>query len=95
MQHAKGSSISEGNVRVDGYSFPLCRKIVETMQKRKENFHVQTFCVLGHNTKKDSQGNAYPIFSGFLVSSSFGNSLFSKWQIEVQSIVKHCIQFLA
>ncbi|XVF79578.1 hypothetical protein PTKIN_Ptkin15bG0000400 [Pterospermum kingtungense] len=70
---AKGSSISKGNVRVDGYSFPLCRKLVETMQKRLENFHVQTFCVLGHNTKKDSQGNASPIFSGFLVEPSSGS----------------------
>ena len=95
MQNSKGSSISEGNVRLDGYSFPLCRKIVETMQKRQENFHVRTLCVLGHNTKNDSQGNAYPIFNGFLVSSSFDNSLISKWQMEVQSLVKHYIQFLA
>ncbi|XWS35474.1 hypothetical protein CRYUN_Cryun20dG0000400 [Craigia yunnanensis] len=71
--NAKGSSISEGNVRLGGYSFPLCRKIVETMQKRRENFHVRTLCVLGHNTKNDSQGNAYPIFNGFLVELSSGS----------------------
>ncbi|XVF24860.1 hypothetical protein REPUB_Repub13aG0163800 [Reevesia pubescens] len=71
--HAKGSSIFEENGRLDGYSFPLCRKIVETMQKRRENFHVQTLCVLGHNTKKDFQGNTYPIFNGFLVELSSGS----------------------
>ncbi|XVE50269.1 hypothetical protein DITRI_Ditri01bG0148600 [Diplodiscus trichospermus] len=71
--HAKGSSISEGNVMMDGYSFPLCRKIVETMQNRPEKFRVQTLCVLGHNTKNDSQGNAYPIFNGFLVEPSTGS----------------------
>ncbi|XP_022765601.1 protein N-terminal asparagine amidohydrolase isoform X1 [Durio zibethinus] len=71
--HANDSTISEGNARVDGFSFPLCRKIVETMQKRQENFHVQTLCVLGHNTKRDSQRNAYPIFNGFLVEPSSGS----------------------
>ncbi|XP_021281373.1 protein N-terminal asparagine amidohydrolase isoform X4 [Herrania umbratica] len=71
--HAKGICGPEGNERMDGYSFPLCTKIVETLQKRQENFHVQTLCVLGHNTKTDSQGNAYPIFSGFLVESSTGS----------------------
>ncbi|XVE76670.1 hypothetical protein DITRI_Ditri13aG0000300 [Diplodiscus trichospermus] len=71
--HTKGSSISEGNVIMDGYSFPLCRKIVETMQNRPEKFHVQALCVLRHNTKNDSQGNAYPIFNGFLVEPSTGS----------------------
>ncbi|XP_022765602.1 protein N-terminal asparagine amidohydrolase isoform X2 [Durio zibethinus] len=73
VHHANDSTISEGNARVDGFSFPLCRKIVETMQKRQENFHVQTLCVLGHNTKRDSQRNAYPIFNGFLVEPSSGS----------------------
>ncbi|XP_021281374.1 protein N-terminal asparagine amidohydrolase isoform X5 [Herrania umbratica] len=73
VHHAKGICGPEGNERMDGYSFPLCTKIVETLQKRQENFHVQTLCVLGHNTKTDSQGNAYPIFSGFLVESSTGS----------------------
>ncbi|XP_017969672.1 PREDICTED: protein N-terminal asparagine amidohydrolase isoform X1 [Theobroma cacao] len=71
--HAKGTHQPEGNARMDGFSFPLCTKMVETLQKRQENFHVQTLCVLGHNTKTDSQGNAYPIFSGFLVECSTGS----------------------
>ncbi|KAK6240268.1 hypothetical protein QUC31_005737 [Theobroma cacao] len=71
--HAKGTRQPEGNARMDGFSFPLCTKMVETLQKRQENFHVQTLCVLGHNTKTDSQGNAYPIFSGFLVECSTGS----------------------
>ncbi|OMO69791.1 DNA repair protein Sae2/CtIP [Corchorus capsularis] len=71
--HAKARRTSEENPRLDGYSFPLCTKIVETMQKRCENFHIQTLCVLGHNTKKDSEGNAYPIFNGFLVEPSTGS----------------------
>ncbi|KDO46063.1 hypothetical protein CISIN_1g019099mg [Citrus sinensis] len=38
-----------------------------------EKFHVQTLHVLGHNTKRDSQGNAYPIFHGFLVKTCTGS----------------------
>ncbi|XP_052490081.1 protein N-terminal asparagine amidohydrolase isoform X1 [Gossypium raimondii] len=68
--HASGRSISQG--KRDGYSIPLCRKIVETMQKRPEKFHVKTLCVLRHNTKYDSQGNALPIFNGLLVETSSG-----------------------
>ncbi|MBA0795371.1 hypothetical protein Gohar_006237 [Gossypium harknessii] len=68
--HASGQSISQG--KRDGYSIPLCRKIVETMQKRPEKFHVKTLCVLRHNTKYDSQGNALPIFNGLLVETSSG-----------------------
>ncbi|KAK4591709.1 hypothetical protein RGQ29_016231 [Quercus rubra] len=30
---------------------------------RHENFHVQNLSVLGHNTRRDSKGNAYPIFN--------------------------------
>ena len=68
MQHANGTAISECYSDMDGYSLPLCRKLVDTLQRRQEKFHVQTLHVLGHNTKRDSQGNAYPIFHGFLVS---------------------------
>ncbi|KAG8485070.1 hypothetical protein CXB51_021219 [Gossypium anomalum] len=68
--HASGRSISQG--KRDGYSIPLCRKIVETMQKRPEKFHVKTLCVLRHNTKYNSQGNALPIFNGLLVETSSG-----------------------
>lgn len=52
----------------EGYSFPLCCKLVETLHKRRENFHIQTLFVLGHNTKLDAQGNTCPIFNGCLVS---------------------------
>lgn len=68
MQHANVTTMSECYSDMDGYSPPLCRKLVDTLQRRQEKFHVQTLHVLGHNTKRDSQGNAYPIFHGFLVS---------------------------
>lgn len=71
MQHANVISTSESYTELAGYSTPLCVKLVETMQKRNEKFHIQTLFVLGHNTKRDSQGNAYPIFHGFLVSIRF------------------------
>ncbi|KAH9774678.1 protein N-terminal asparagine amidohydrolase [Citrus sinensis] len=48
-------------------------KLVDTLQRRQEKFHVQTLHVLGHNTKRDSQGNAYPIFHGFLVETCTGS----------------------
>jgi protein N-terminal asparagine amidohydrolase len=56
----------------EGYSFPLCCKLVETLQKRRENFHIQTLFILGHNTKLDSQANTCPIFNGCLVNTSTG-----------------------
>lgn len=56
----------------EGYSLPLCSKIVEALQNREENFHLQTLCVLGHNTKQDSNGNPVPIISGFLVDTLSG-----------------------
>ncbi|KAJ4892302.1 protein N-terminal asparagine amidohydrolase family protein [Raphanus sativus] len=56
----------------EGYSFPLCCKLVETLHKRRENFHIQTLFVLGHNTKLDAQGNTCPIFNGCLVNTSTG-----------------------
>lgn len=68
MQHANVSTMSECYSDADGYSLPLCTKLVDTMQRRREKFHIQTLHVLGHNTKQDSQGNAHPIFHGFLVS---------------------------
>ncbi|CAH8392119.1 unnamed protein product [Eruca vesicaria subsp. sativa] len=55
-----------------GYSFPLCCKLVYTLQKRRENFHIQTLFILGHNTKLDGQGNTCPIFNGCLVNTSTG-----------------------
>lgn len=46
---------------------PLCSKIVEALQSRQENFHIQTLCVLRHNTVRASGGDAHPIVSGFMV----------------------------
>lgn len=54
-----------------GHSFPLCSKIIESLRSRSEYFHMKTLCVLGHNTKKDSYGNTFPIISGFLVGYLF------------------------
>lgn len=71
MQHANGTTVSESQAELDGYSLPLCTKIVDTLQKRHEKFHIQTLFVLGHNTEMDSEGNACPIFNGFLVSFRF------------------------
>ncbi|KAH9710349.1 protein N-terminal asparagine amidohydrolase [Citrus sinensis] len=73
LDHANVTTISECYSDMDGYSLPLCRKLVDTLQRRQEKFHVQTLHVLGHNTKRDSQGNAYPIFHGFLVETCTGS----------------------
>lgn len=64
---------SKKRTNLDGYSFPLCQKIIKTLEKSSINFHVQLLHVLDHNTRRDSQGNAYPIFHGFLVSLMFSN----------------------
>ena len=71
VQHGNDSSRSESEVKLDGHSFPLCSKIVETLKMREEKFHFQTLCVLAHNTRRDSEGNTCPIFNGVLVSFSF------------------------
>ncbi|GLT39762.1 hypothetical protein SLA2020_323270 [Shorea laevis] len=72
--HANNRSTnSKWCAKPDGHSFPLCAKIVETLQKRQENFHIQTLFVLGHNTERDSQGNACPIVKGLLVETSTGS----------------------
>lgn len=65
MQNANGGG---DYAKPEGYSFPLCCKLVETLQKRRENFHIKTLFILGNNTKLDAQGNACPIFNGCLVS---------------------------
>ncbi|XP_057458315.1 protein N-terminal asparagine amidohydrolase isoform X2 [Lotus japonicus] len=73
LQHANGSnSVSESQADLDGYSFPLCSKIVHALGSREEKFHVRTMCVLGHNTRKDSDGKTYPIFNGFVVETATG-----------------------
>ncbi|CAI9269852.1 unnamed protein product [Lactuca saligna] len=55
-----------------GYSFPLCMKIVEKLAESKVKFEIRNFQVLKHNTRWDSEGNAYPIFHGLLVETSNG-----------------------
>ncbi|KAK7841958.1 hypothetical protein CFP56_014672 [Quercus suber] len=72
MQYAYSSTRSESQEHLDGHSFPLCAKIVEALFTRPDNFHVQTLFVLGHNTRRDSEGNAYRIFHGLVVETSTG-----------------------
>ncbi|WVY99687.1 hypothetical protein V8G54_025757 [Vigna mungo] len=72
LQQGNGSAISESPAYLDGYSFPLCSKIVHTLWSRDEKFHLQTFCVLGHNTRRDSDGKTYPFFNGFVVETASG-----------------------
>ncbi|KAL8262520.1 hypothetical protein R6Q59_023869 [Mikania micrantha] len=57
---------------VEGYSFPLCMKIVETLAQSVFKFEIRNFQVLKHNTRRDSKGNAYPIFHGLVVETSSG-----------------------
>lgn len=68
LRHVRGKHMKYG-----GYSFPLCAKIVETLEENYRKFDIQTLHVLRNNTRKDSQGNAYPICSGFLVKPSTGS----------------------
>ncbi|KAK7323940.1 hypothetical protein VNO77_27442 [Canavalia gladiata] len=72
LQQANGSTVSESPANLDGYSFPLCSKIVHTLWSREEKFHIRTICVLGHNTRRDSDGNTYPFCNGFAVESTTG-----------------------
>lgn len=76
VQLDDGSIESENDEDLGGYSIPLCSKIVDTLCSREEKFHIRTTCVLGHNTKRDSDGNTYPIFNGFVVSFCFQIFLF-------------------
>ncbi|XP_058225181.1 protein N-terminal asparagine amidohydrolase [Rhododendron vialii] len=72
-QHASIGTRPESKEKMEGYSFPLCAKIVEALQRSRERFHLNTFHVLWHNTRWDSQGNACPVFHGFLVETSTGS----------------------
>lgn len=74
MQSVNRGTKSRNRTKLDGYSFSLCTKIIETLRKSNVNFHIQTLHVLGHNTRWDSLGHAFPIFNGFLVSFDFMNS---------------------
>lgn len=62
-------------IKSEGYSYPLCAKIVDALRNRSEKFQIQTLHVLGHNTKWDSEGIGYPIFHGFVVSLSYWISI--------------------
>lgn len=72
-EQANGKSGLGSREHSAGHSLPLCSKIVESLQTRRENFHIQTLCVLGHNTRRDTDGVAYPIANGFLVETSTGS----------------------
>ncbi|XP_059649054.1 protein N-terminal asparagine amidohydrolase isoform X2 [Cornus florida] len=72
-QHADIGTRSESHSKLDRHSFRLCMKIVEILQRRREKFHIQTLHVLGHNTGWNSEGNAVPVFNGFLVETSTGS----------------------
>ncbi|KAI8545722.1 hypothetical protein RHMOL_Rhmol07G0060500 [Rhododendron molle] len=67
LDHASNGTRPESKEKMEGYSFPLCVKIVEALQRSRERFHLNTFHVLWHNTRWDSQGNACPVFHGFLL----------------------------
>ncbi|KAL6493894.1 hypothetical protein OROGR_031803 [Orobanche gracilis] len=60
----------KSRTKMEGYSYPLCAKIIETLRNRSEKFRIQTFHVLGHNTKWDCEGIGYPVFHGFVDTST-------------------------
>ncbi|WCJ19012.1 protein N-terminal asparagine amidohydrolase family protein [Euphorbia peplus] len=72
-KYSNGTNRSRRSHKMDDYSYPLCTKIIETLSKRLETFHIQTLHVLGHNTKRDSEGNACPLFNGFMVETATGS----------------------
>lgn len=71
LQFLKSCTRSESLAKLEGYSYPLCARIFETLCTRREKFHIQTAFILGHNTRRDSEGNAFPIFNGLAVSFHF------------------------
>ncbi|WMV10916.1 hypothetical protein MTR67_004301 [Solanum verrucosum] len=70
-EHVNG--ITESHGKLEGYSFPLCKKIVDSLAKSNMKFQIHTLHVLGHNTRRDTEGNAYPIFTGFLAETATGS----------------------
>ncbi|XP_015693398.1 protein N-terminal asparagine amidohydrolase [Oryza brachyantha] len=58
--------------KLEGYSYPLCCRILEVLHKYQKQFHLRTFCVLGNNTTTDLYGNTRPIIGGFVVETSSG-----------------------
>lgn len=75
LQHDNGSTSSQNSSKEEGYSFPLCTKIVESLHTTTSHikFNLQTLHVLGRNTRWDNEGNATPIFHGFLIETSTGS----------------------
>nr|GMC99498.1 protein N-terminal asparagine amidohydrolase [Ipomoea batatas] len=73
VSHQHENGVTKSHEKIEGYSFPLCSKIVEILGKSINKFNIQTLHVLGHNTRQDSEGNAYPIFNGFLVETATGS----------------------
>ncbi|KAK1282580.1 hypothetical protein QJS10_CPB22g01485 [Acorus calamus] len=63
----------ESTERSNGYSLPLCSKIIKSLQISQRKFHMQTVCILGHNTRKDAAGHSCPIVRGFLVETLTGS----------------------
>lgn len=61
-------SAGRKHIKQEGYSYPLCCRILEVLHKSRQQFHLRTFCVLGSNTTTDSYGNTRPIIGGFVVS---------------------------
>ncbi|PIA53144.1 hypothetical protein AQUCO_00900031v1 [Aquilegia coerulea] len=70
LEHNNGTS--ESNADVDSHSFPLCSKVVEALQRRRQHFHIRTLFVLAHNTRIDSNGISHPIVTGFVVETCTG-----------------------
>jgi len=65
-------SSGKKHIKQEGYSYPLCCKIVEVLHKSQQQFHLRSFCVLENNTTADSLGNALPVIGGFVVQTSSG-----------------------
>jgi protein N-terminal asparagine amidohydrolase len=61
-------SSGKNHIKQQGYSYPLCCKIVEVLHESHRQFHLRSFCVVGNNTMTDSFGNAKPVAGGFVVS---------------------------
>jgi protein N-terminal asparagine amidohydrolase len=61
-------SSGKKHIKQEGYSNPLCCKIVEVLHKSDRRFHLRSFCVLENNTMTDSFGNARQVVGGFVVS---------------------------
>ncbi|CAH9093831.1 unnamed protein product [Cuscuta europaea] len=59
--------------RIEGVSMELCESIIQFLCKSNKRFSIKTLHILDRNTVHDERGNAYPIFSGFLVETATGS----------------------